>query len=61
VIQFNHVAFHVGDRSRLSHPIVESSMQSFECYVTPLDTQVYITVERTGDGLAYNCFRDEEV
>ena len=36
-------------------------MQAFECHILSCDTWVYITVERRGNKLEYNCFRDEEV
>jgi hypothetical protein len=34
---------------------------AFECHIIPTDIHIYITVEREGDLLAYNCYRDKEV
>jgi hypothetical protein len=55
------MGFHIGNASRLSLPKTEGGRQAFQCNILPENTWVYITVERHGDTLAYNCFRDEEV
>jgi hypothetical protein len=42
-------------------PCYEGGVQAFECYILPSETRVYITVEREGAILVYDCYRDEEV
>ncbi|KAF2844475.1 hypothetical protein T440DRAFT_559586 [Plenodomus tracheiphilus IPT5] len=56
-----HVGFYIDNRSHRSLPATEGGMQAFECHILSGDTRIYITVQRQGDRLEYNCFRDEEV
>ncbi|KAF1830838.1 hypothetical protein BDW02DRAFT_80934 [Decorospora gaudefroyi] len=56
-----HVGFYTENRSRQTIPVSEGGMQAFECYIPSREIWVYITVQRRGNTLAYNCFRDEEV
>ncbi|CAG5148255.1 uncharacterized protein ALTATR162_LOCUS2174 [Alternaria atra] len=56
-----HIGFHIQNKPYQSMPCYEGGVQAFECHILPSETRVYITVEREGAILVYNCYRDEEV
>jgi hypothetical protein len=55
------MAFQIYNRSRQSLPLEDGAVQGFECDVFSAFSPFYITVERQGDVLMYECFRDREV
>ncbi|KAF1840093.1 uncharacterized protein K460DRAFT_322426, partial [Cucurbitaria berberidis CBS 394.84] len=58
---FYHTGFYVHNLFGHSLPYTDGGVQAFECHILPNETRVFITIERKGDMLVYNCFRDEEV
>jgi hypothetical protein len=55
------MGFYIEDHDRQSSPVSETGMQAFKCYLTAKQIWTYITVQRQGSSLVYNCFRDEDV
>jgi hypothetical protein len=59
--QCYHTGFHIQDKSYESMPCHEEGVEAFECHITASEAWVYITVEREGAILVYDCYRDQEV
>jgi hypothetical protein len=59
--QCYHIGLYLQNTTCQSVPLSEGGVQAFECYIIPSQTRVYITVEREGGMLVYDCYRDEEV
>ncbi|EUC27548.1 hypothetical protein COCCADRAFT_30994 [Bipolaris zeicola 26-R-13] len=56
-----HTGCCVNINAMQSCPRGQEGLASFECYILSSDVRIYITVERDGDSLFYNCYRDKEV
>jgi hypothetical protein len=49
------------DHTKMSLPRKEGGVQAFECRLLSTGVDVFITTERHGETLIYDCFKDKEV
>jgi hypothetical protein len=60
-MQFYRASYYIDDNAKVSFPRKEKGIQAFQCRLLPAGVDIFITIERQGGTLVYDCFRDEEV